>query len=78
MLLRRSTDIYPKELARGIREFFNSLIDLQAGCAAERTQVRSFLRALITEATEISSMGPPLCRDPNGGSMPARRTTERV
>ena len=26
MLLRRSTDIYPKELARGMREFFNSLL----------------------------------------------------
>ena len=26
MLLRRSTDIYPKELARDIREFFNSLL----------------------------------------------------
>ena len=27
MLLRRSTDIYPKELARDMREFFNSLLD---------------------------------------------------
>jgi hypothetical protein len=26
VLLRRSTDIYPKELARGMREFFNSLL----------------------------------------------------
>ena len=26
MLLRRSTDIYPKELARNMREFFNSLL----------------------------------------------------
>ena len=26
MLLRRSTDIYPKELARDMREFFNSLL----------------------------------------------------
>ena len=26
MLLRRSTDIYPKELARVMREFFNSLL----------------------------------------------------
>ena len=26
MLLRRSTDIYPKELARDRREFFNSLL----------------------------------------------------
>ena len=25
MLLRRSTDIHPKELARDMREFFNSL-----------------------------------------------------
>ena len=28
MLLRRSTDIYPKELARDMREFFNSLLSL--------------------------------------------------
>jgi len=27
MLLRRSTDIYPKELARDRREFFNSLLE---------------------------------------------------
>ena len=27
MLLRRSTDIHPKELARDMREFFNSLVD---------------------------------------------------
>ena len=27
MLLRRSTDIYPKELARDMREFFNSLLN---------------------------------------------------
>ena len=27
MLLRRSTDIYPKELARDMREFFNSLLE---------------------------------------------------
>jgi hypothetical protein len=26
MLLRRSTDIYPKELARDVPEFFNSLL----------------------------------------------------
>ena len=26
MLLRRSTDIYPKELARDMREFFISLL----------------------------------------------------
>ena len=26
MLLRRSTDIYPKKLARDMREFFNSLL----------------------------------------------------
>ena len=26
MLLRRFTDIYPKELARDMREFFNSLL----------------------------------------------------
>jgi hypothetical protein len=26
MLLRRSTDIHPKELARDMREFFNSLL----------------------------------------------------
>ncbi len=26
MLLRRSTDIYPKGLARDMREFFNSLL----------------------------------------------------
>ena len=26
MLLRRTTDIYPKELARDMREFFNSLL----------------------------------------------------
>ena len=29
MLLRRFTDIYPKELARDMREFFNSLL---SGC----------------------------------------------
>ena len=28
MLLRRSTDIYPKELARDMREFFNSLLSV--------------------------------------------------
>ena len=26
MLLRRSTDIYPKELARDMRQFFNRLL----------------------------------------------------
>ena len=26
MLLRRSTDIYPKQLARHMRQFFNSLL----------------------------------------------------
>ena len=26
MLLRRSTDIHPKELARDMRQFFNSLL----------------------------------------------------
>ena len=31
MLLRRSTDIYPKELARDMREFFNSLLAWKAG-----------------------------------------------
>ena len=32
MLLRRSTDIYPKELARDMRQFFNSLLEIkQAG-----------------------------------------------
>ena len=31
MLLRRSTDIYPKELARDMREFFNSLLVLLDG-----------------------------------------------
>ena len=29
MLLRRSTDIYPKELARDMREFFNSLLGIR-------------------------------------------------
>ena len=33
MLLRRSTDIYPKELARDMREFFNSLLRV-AACLA--------------------------------------------
>ena len=28
MLLRRSPDIYPKELARDMRQFFNSLLSL--------------------------------------------------
>ena len=28
MLLRPSTDIYPKELARDMRAFFNSLLSL--------------------------------------------------
>ena len=31
MLLRRSTDIYPKELARDMREFFNSLLGQRIG-----------------------------------------------
>ena len=31
MLLRRSTDIYPKELARDMREFFNSLLGASRG-----------------------------------------------
>ena len=37
MLLRRSTDIYPKELARDMREFSSSLLgalDLDAGLCA--------------------------------------------
>ena len=29
MLLRRSTYIYPKELARDMREFFNSLLEAE-------------------------------------------------
>ena len=33
MLLRRSTDIYPKELARDMREFFNSLLGMPRLCA---------------------------------------------
>ena len=32
MLLRRSTDIHPKELARDMREFFNSLVDEGGTC----------------------------------------------
>ena len=31
MLLRRFTDIYPKELARDMREFFNSLLAKAGG-----------------------------------------------
>ena len=34
MLLRRSTDIYPKELARDMREFFNSLLG-EAVCSID-------------------------------------------
>ena len=30
MLLRRSTDIHPKELARDMRQFFNSLLGLSS------------------------------------------------
>ena len=29
MLLRRFTDIYPKELARDMRQFFNSLLGVE-------------------------------------------------
>ena len=36
MLLRRSTHIYPKELARDMREFFNSLL---SAAVAHREQV---------------------------------------
>ena len=36
MLLRRSTDIYPKELARDMREFFNSLLRLQRKTSLQR------------------------------------------
>ena len=36
MLLRRSTDIYPKELARDMREFFNSLLRLQRKTSPQR------------------------------------------
>ena len=35
MLLRPSTDIYPKELARDMREFFNSLLGQLAASAAD-------------------------------------------
>ena len=35
MLLRRSTDIYPKELARDMREFFNSLLSDNAHSAMD-------------------------------------------
>ena len=40
MLLRRSTDIYPKELARDMREFFNSLL----GKLADRRVPTCFTR----------------------------------
>ena len=36
MLLRRFTDIYPKELARDMRGFFNSLL---GGAALANTEV---------------------------------------
>ena len=35
MLLRRFTDIYPKELARDMRGFFNSLLE-KSFCAGGR------------------------------------------
>ena len=39
MLLRRSTDIYPKELARDMRQFFNSLLN-------DRDDLRSFAHSI--------------------------------
>ena len=52
MLLRRSTDIYPKELARGMREFFNSLlaeespqkVGVAKACLAAKTNDDKFAR----------------------------------
>ena len=39
MLLRRSTDIYPKELARDMREFFSSLLGKTCGGTMQATEL---------------------------------------
>ena len=41
MLLRRSTDIYPKELARDMRAFFNSLLGVSVQiCFGRQSEIR--------------------------------------
>ena len=50
MLLRRFTDIYPKELARDMREFFNSLL----GECSPDPDARPPLRAAATRKISTS------------------------
>jgi hypothetical protein len=50
MLLRRSTDIYPKELARDMREFFNSLL----GAFLGDKQRQQFLRVRATQEQKLA------------------------
>ena len=45
MLLRRSTDIYPKELARDMREFFNSLLTARLNCPSAARESRTLRRS---------------------------------
>ena len=43
MLLRRFTDIYPKELARDMREFFNSLLGCVHSDGSSHDESQKFL-----------------------------------
>ena len=62
MLLRRFTDIYPKELARDMREFFNSLLGIATmSSCGRRGRVygddMAGLTAATAGATEIDLYG---------------------
>jgi hypothetical protein len=48
MLLRRSTDIYSKELARDMREFFNSLLDASSVAIASHRGFKSSSSSAIS------------------------------
>jgi len=66
MLLRRSTDIYPKELTRGMRGFFNSLLAEESdsfaaaqvrapGTLADYYRLREMLEHLILKVADDES-----------------------
>ena len=61
MLLRRSTDVYPKELARDMREFFTSLLAAGPALApllfgGQHERVGATARGVLPVATSHNSL----------------------
>ena len=56
MLLRRFTDIYPKELARDMREFFNSLLG-----ASQSIEARAPMLASVAAKSSAMAELPGSC-----------------